>query len=89
MAGQRWLNGRAIGFGGREAPVAHPSTSLSDSLSRTGVLYLAHMRTRWWIAISVLGGGLLLLAIGWAQREPAYQGKPLHVWLKGFESDSD
>jgi hypothetical protein len=46
------------------------------------------MRWRWWIAISVLGCSLLLLAVGRPQREPSYQGKPLRVWLKGFESES-
>lgn len=43
---------------------------------------------RWrWIAILVLSG-FVLLAIGWPQSEPGYQGKPLSAWLRGFESET-
>lgn len=43
---------------------------------------------RWiWITISVLGSIVLLLAIGGPASEPAYRGKSLSVWLRGFESD--
>ncbi len=35
--------------------------------------------------VSVLGG-ILWLAARPEQREPSYQGKPLHVWLKGFDA---
>ena len=46
------------------------------------------MRRRSWILISVLCGVGLLLAIGWPQAEPEYEGRPLSAWLRGFESDT-
>lgn len=50
--------------------------------------YSAFMR-RWPLKTAfVLSGIVLLVAICWPQSEPHYQGKPLSVWLRGFESDN-
>jgi len=38
--------------------------------------------------IAVLGGILLVVAAGWAHREPVYQGRPLSVWLRGFDGET-
>jgi hypothetical protein len=39
------------------------------------------------ISTLVLLGGIVWLALRPADREPSYEGKPLHVWLKGFDAD--
>ena len=36
----------------------------------------------------VLSGIVLITAICWPHSQPHYQGKPLSVWLRGFESDN-
>jgi hypothetical protein len=46
------------------------------------------MRRRRWIMIAALGGILLVVAVGWAQREPVYQGRSLRVWLRGFDGET-
>jgi hypothetical protein len=38
--------------------------------------------------IAVLGGILLVVAVGWAQRGPVYQGRSLRVWLRGFDGET-
>lgn len=38
------------------------------------------------ISLLVLLGGFVWLSLRTASREPSYQGKPLHVWLKGFDA---
>src|SRR5688572_7111608 len=38
------------------------------------------------ISTLVLLGGIVWLALRPADREPSYQGKPLHVWLKAFDA---
>jgi hypothetical protein len=46
------------------------------------------MRRRWWIVIPLLCGILLVVAVGWAQRGPVYQGRGLRVWLRGFDAET-
>jgi len=38
------------------------------------------------VSTLVLLGGIVWLALRPADREPFYRGKPLHVWLKGFDA---
>lgn len=62
---------------------------LQFSLANAGTNLLhCGMRRRSWIAILAMCGIALLLAIGWCQREPEYQGRPLSTWLRGFDSET-
>jgi len=38
--------------------------------------------------IALLCGILLVVAVGWAQRGPFYQGRSLRAWLRGFDGET-
>lgn len=46
-----------------------------------------HFRIRFGILIVSVLGAIVWLALSSDEREPSYQGKPLRVWLKGFDAN--
>src|SRR5262245_24439191 len=46
-----------------------------------------HFRIGLGISIASVLGGIAWLALRSDEREPSYQGKPLHVWLKRFDAN--
>ena len=51
---------------------------------RSGIGFAA-----WAISIAAFLGAFLWLALRSAPQEPLYQGKPLRVWLKGFDANQE
>jgi HEAT repeat protein len=45
-----------------------------------------HFRIGFGIVSVVVLGGMVSMALRSNEREPSFQGKPLHVWLKGFDA---